>query len=600
VIKDNKGQEIATGTVNSDGSFKVNLKNPTNGSDIKVGLVDGSGNKSPEVTKSTPDKVAPDAPTNLSVGSDGKSVSGKGEPGAKVVIKNNKGQEIATGTVNSDGSFKVNLKNPTNGSDIKVGLVDGSGNKSPEVTKSTPDKVAPDAPTNLSVGSDGKSVSGNGESNAKVIIKNSGGTVIATGVVNSNGNFKVNLKNPTNGRNIKVGLEDAAGNKSPEILKGTPDKVAPNAPTDLVVSNDAKLVSGKGEPGATVQIRNSEGIAIGKGIVGANGLFKIPITIGKSQSLSVTLKDKANNQSRPGSVFAKVPAPEYEIVYQYEKKPQQTVGMNIQTGPALRDTARANFTIAQKSSVSNIVVSMATNGARGTAQLYNAGKLLASKPITRDSAIVFTGPFKASGTYQVVIQATGTIRSANVRYVETVAVPKKVLKPRMARALFEEDELNPDLESNRITTSKIEGLSLDDQVITTNILDDTEGHAVVDSDIEDNFTLDEEVDYIDTDLSNNPIDLTEEHVDLEDLLDLAETELKEELVNSDDLYDLENLEDLIIEEDAELVQLDELELEESESSVDEEILDETNALVDSSDFDVQPVVDPLNDLLDPN
>ncbi|PWD83463.1 hypothetical protein DC081_09605, partial [Ignatzschineria cameli] len=275
VIKNNKGQEIATGTVNSDGSFKVNLKNPTDGSDIKVGLVDGAGNKSPEVTKSTPDKVAPDAPTNLSVGSDGKSVSGKGEPGAKVVIKNNKGQEIATGTVNSDGSFKVNLKNPTDGSDVKVGLVDGAGNKSPEVTKSTPDKVAPDAPTNLSVGSDGKSVSGKGEPGAKVVIKNNKGQEIATGTVNSDGSFKVNLKNPTDGSDIKVGLVDGAGNKSPEVIKSTPDKVAPDAPTNLSVGSDGKSVSGKGEPGAKVVIKNNKGQEIATGTVNSDGSFKV-------------------------------------------------------------------------------------------------------------------------------------------------------------------------------------------------------------------------------------------------------------------------------------------------------------------------------------
>lgn len=33
---------------------------------------------------------------------------------------------------------------------------------------------------------------------------------------------------------------------------------------------------------------------------------------------------------------------------------------------------------------------------------------------------------------------------------------------------------------------------------------------------------------------------------------------------------------------------------------DEEILDEAHVLVDSSDFDVQSVVDPLDDLPDPN
>ncbi|WP_158651664.1 Ig-like domain-containing protein, partial [Acinetobacter indicus] len=78
------------------------------------------------------------------------TITGKGEPGANVVVKDEDGNIIGEGTVDEDGNFEVELDEPlTNGEEVTVGLVDEAGNKSPEVGATAPDTTAPEAPTDV-------------------------------------------------------------------------------------------------------------------------------------------------------------------------------------------------------------------------------------------------------------------------------------------------------------------------------------------------------------------------------------------------------------------------------------------------------------------
>ncbi|WP_158651661.1 Ig-like domain-containing protein, partial [Acinetobacter indicus] len=87
---------------------------------------------------------------------DGSTITGKGEPGANVVVKDEDGNIIGEGTVDEDGNFEVELDEPlTNGEEVTVGLVDDAGNESPEVDATAPDTTAPDAPTDVEFSDDG-------------------------------------------------------------------------------------------------------------------------------------------------------------------------------------------------------------------------------------------------------------------------------------------------------------------------------------------------------------------------------------------------------------------------------------------------------------
>ncbi|PWD88761.1 Ig-like domain-containing protein, partial [Ignatzschineria cameli] len=446
---------------------------------------------------------------------------------AKVVIKNNKGQEIATGTVNSDGSFKVNLKNPTDGSDIKVGLVDGAGNKSPEVIKSTPDKVAPDAPTNLSVGSDGKSVSGKGEPDAKVTIKDKNGSTIGTGNVGKDGNFKVGLNKVTDGSSIKVGLTDAAGNKSLEVSLSTPDKTPK------------------------------------------------PVEPPKQEWVTVT-----------------------EKVYKGEARqsPSGLIGNNIHK-------VNLSFVIGSQQQAQNLELKLWTgpNDARHKANIafYKDGKLYKTTAKFSTGTLLLNVDVLGPGNYKVVYTSDNPINNAAINYSLYEFVTKQVPKPRMASTFALDYE---DISDEIALLDEDAYQSLPVNLLDESMEEDSDEHLSVNK---DNSLIDDlyEDDLIFDQTEESPL-ITEDEIALDELLDLEDREFVS--VEDSEIEDQLDLEDLILLEDTEDdVLLENLitQEEEADEVLEGEELDEEeseNSVATANEFDVQPVVDPLDDLLDPN
>ena len=245
------------------------------------------------------DTTPPDAPSDLAFNPTGTVLSGRGEPGTTVTVKDAGGRVIGVGTVGSDGSFQVALTTAqTNGETVSVTLTDPSGNVSAPGEVTAGDTTAPAAPTDLAVSADGTTVSGKGEPNTTVTIKDANGNVIGTGTVGADGTFQVTLTTPqTNGETLTATLTDAAGNVSAPASVDAGDTTAPAAPTDLSISADGATVSGKGEPNTTVTIKNAGGDVVGTGTVGADGTFQVtliaPLT--HAEALTTTLTDAAGN-----------------------------------------------------------------------------------------------------------------------------------------------------------------------------------------------------------------------------------------------------------------------------------------------------------------
>ena len=137
------------------------------------------------------------------------------------------------------------------------------------------DTEAPSAPS-VTVGEDGRTITIKGEPNSTATIYNAAGDVIGTVVLSGDGTATFTLPS-SNGQNVTVTLTDGSGNESSETPVTLPDTLAPNAPTDLVVSNDGSQLSGKGEPGAKVIVRDPNGNIIGEGTVDQNGNFTIDL-----------------------------------------------------------------------------------------------------------------------------------------------------------------------------------------------------------------------------------------------------------------------------------------------------------------------------------
>ncbi len=188
---------------------------------------------------SEPDTTPPDAPTNLQVSPDGKTVTGTAEPGSTITLKDADGNTIGTGKAGSDGKFTIDLGTPlTNGEQITATATDPSGNTSRGGQVTAPDLTAPDAPANLEVSPDGKTVTGTAEPGSTVTLKDADGNTIGTGKAGSDGKFTIDLGTPlTNGEQITATATDPSGNTSPGVQVTAPDLTAPDAP-EIVTVND--------------------------------------------------------------------------------------------------------------------------------------------------------------------------------------------------------------------------------------------------------------------------------------------------------------------------------------------------------------------------
>ena len=141
----------------ADGSFTITLNTAQkNGETLDVTLTDKAGNISAVTPVIAGDTTAPDAPTELKVSADGLSLTGKGEAGSTVTVKDALGAVIGTGPVAADGSFTITLDTAQkNGETLDVTLTDKAGNISAVTPVIAGDTTAPDAPTNLAVSGNG-------------------------------------------------------------------------------------------------------------------------------------------------------------------------------------------------------------------------------------------------------------------------------------------------------------------------------------------------------------------------------------------------------------------------------------------------------------
>ncbi|EKT4479923.1 Ig-like domain repeat protein, partial [Pseudomonas putida] len=246
------------------------------------------------------DTTPPEAPTNLVIGLAGSQLSGRGEAGTAVQVRDAAGNILATGTVAADGTFVIALDPAVNdGSTLQVTLTDTAGNVSQPGSVTSADLLPPAQPTDLAL-ADGVTFTGRGEPGATVQVRDAGGTVIGTGVVGADGLFSLTLSPAqANGEALDVRLVDAAGNVSAPLQFDAPDITPPEAVTNITVGADGLALSGRGEPGATVEVRDASGTVIGTGVVGANGTFLIDLSPAAQpgEQLSLVQTDPSGNAS---------------------------------------------------------------------------------------------------------------------------------------------------------------------------------------------------------------------------------------------------------------------------------------------------------------
>ena len=72
-----------------------------------------------------------------------------------------------------------------------------------------------------------------------------------------------------------AGLLGAAIDGGSDSSGGSKDTTKPDAPKDVVITDDGEHVQGKGEPGTTVEVKDQDGKVIGAGTVDLSGNFDV-------------------------------------------------------------------------------------------------------------------------------------------------------------------------------------------------------------------------------------------------------------------------------------------------------------------------------------
>ncbi|MGB8971683.1 MAG: Ig-like domain-containing protein, partial [Pseudomonas capeferrum] len=364
-VRDAAGNVIGTGLVGADGSFSLTLSPAqANGEALDVRQVDAAGNSSAPLQFDAPDITPPDAVSNIVIGAGGLALSGRGEAGATVEVRDADGNLLGRGVVGANGTFLVNLDPAAQpGEQLSLVQVDPSGNASTVVEFDVPLTTAPASPSGLAIDADGTTLTGTAPAGSRVEVHDANGTLIGSAIAGADGTFTLELDPAqANGELLDVVAIDDTGLSSLPAQITAPDITAPAAPSELAVSADGTVITGRAEPGSTVRILAADGTELGSALVGPTGVFNITLTPPQvdGETLQATATDAAGNTSLTSSVTA----PDIDGVDTTPPSAPTNLVIGL-TGSQLSGRGEAGTTVQVRDAAGNVLAT-GTVGADGT------------------------------------------------------------------------------------------------------------------------------------------------------------------------------------------------------------------------------------------
>ncbi|MFE7843730.1 Ig-like domain-containing protein [Microbacterium sp. NPDC057407] len=298
-VTDDSGQLVASTTAQPDGSWSVAA-----GSDLPNGSHAGTVSQSADgstaryqfsvnVAPAPQPAISPITLTAPALGAQldpGKPVfSGKGHPGATVVVKGRFGTALGTATVDADGNWSVASTVSLGAgsySGTAVQTFDGATTSAAfgfTVHKPAP-TIVPVTLTSPAVGAEidpGKPVfGGKGEPGATVTVQGTFGTLLGSGVVKADGTWSIeSTVSLVAGSYSGTVRQNVDGKVSSAPFRFTAVKntdVALTSPAlDSVVQAGKPTFAGTGKPGATITVKGQFGTPLGSAVVEADGTWSI-------------------------------------------------------------------------------------------------------------------------------------------------------------------------------------------------------------------------------------------------------------------------------------------------------------------------------------
>ncbi|MDU7760121.1 MAG: Ig-like domain-containing protein, partial [Enterobacter asburiae] len=432
VIVYNNGVEVGRVVV-ANGEWSLTLPTQTDGPlNITVAGVDAAGNLSAlsSVFTVTLDTVAPEIPVistvadsqlsnNVLYTKDGTpTLTGTGEPGTTVIVSVDGTPSTVLVTVQPGGtwSWTADTTLPDGPHTFTVSSSDPAGNSSGDSAplSVTVDTAAPADPINMALAQEGTPLTGNAEAGSTITVKDSGGTVIGSGVAASDGSFSIALSpaqlDPTT---LTVTATDAAGNASPGasfIVTDSPLDL-PQVPviTAIVdaadpVTGDVKgkttndttpTLTGTAEAGSVITIYQ-DGSTTPLTTVTADGSGNwsyTPAALGEGLhtfEVTATLNGQTSGRSPAASVTVDLTAPGTPAI-----------------GAVIDDVGPGTGPLTSGQITNDNQPTLTGTGAVGdTISIYNNGVLLGSVEVGNTGTWSYTTPVLAEGNNVLTIRET--------------------------------------------------------------------------------------------------------------------------------------------------------------------------------------------------
>ncbi len=257
-LTDAGGNPIGQVTADGSGNWSFTPGTPlANGTVIVATATDPTGNTGPQAA-TTVDSVAPAAPVVNP--SNGTTISGTAEAGAKVILTDGNGNPIGETTADGSGNWTFTPATPlANGTVVNAVAQDPAGNTGPQGS-TTVDAVAPNTP--VVNPSNGNLLNGTAEPGSTVTLTDGNGNPIGQTTADGSGNWSFTPGSQLpNGTVVNVTASDAAGNTSPPATT-TVDSSLPSIPQ--VDPSNGSVISGTADAGNTIIITDGNGTRLAR------------------------------------------------------------------------------------------------------------------------------------------------------------------------------------------------------------------------------------------------------------------------------------------------------------------------------------------------